>query len=111
MSVVVMGMEMPKSCESCRVTCELWIMHKPGQRHPDCPLLPLPEKHGRLIDADAFKSMCRENVESLRDTLMLPHILPHEKEMLELLTGAIESLCLDLDEAHTIVEAEGGSDE
>lgn len=56
MSVIVLGMEMPKSCESCGVTCELWARHKVGQRHPDCSLRPLPNVHGDLIDRDALSS-------------------------------------------------------
>lgn len=54
MSVVILGMEIPKSCESCGIPCELWIMHKVGQRHPDCPLRSLPKRHGALIDRDAL---------------------------------------------------------
>ena len=55
MSVVVLGMEIPKSCESCGIPCELWMRHKVGQRHHDCPIRPLPKGHGRLIDAEALE--------------------------------------------------------
>lgn len=68
MSVIVLGMEMPENCGKCRFvgTCGVhsydeWpdvetiifndIIGIEGKRDDDCPLRPLPEKHGRLIDA------------------------------------------------------------
>lgn len=65
--IIIRGMEMPKSCDECRLFNECWCMalgiddwrksyNKPpeGERLPDCPLVPLPAGHGRLIDADAL---------------------------------------------------------
>lgn len=70
MSIIVKGMRMPDTCEECQVSCEVgsdlhcqvtddgnkwgWKKSENGfESRPDwCPLLPLPEKHGRLIDAD-----------------------------------------------------------
>ena len=64
MSVIVKGMEMPRGCEDCFIADQIGIGRcrilktiwdpDPGQplRPYDCPLRPLPEKHGRLIDAD-----------------------------------------------------------
>lgn len=68
MSVIVKGMEMPRGCEDCSIADQIGIgigrcrISKgiwdpdPGQplRPHWCPLRPLPEKHGRLIDADEF---------------------------------------------------------
>lgn len=66
MSVVIKGMKMPKSCMECQFhwegiiqRCGLKMMSinvtdSHGFPH-DCPLVELPEKHGRLIDVDAFK--------------------------------------------------------
>ena len=75
MSVIVKGMEMPKNCGSCWISrmrgsslggildCKILgtvgtAMDDPhdilNNRHPDCPLVEPPEKHGRLIDADAL---------------------------------------------------------
>lgn len=59
MSVVVKGMRMPDHCWEC------WLMRNmicgaSGELIPSsgkrkyCPLVALPEKHGRLIDADAL---------------------------------------------------------
>ena len=64
MSLIVKGMEMPTSCASCRMAvcfadtgrakCYATLSYidpERGKRSYDCPLRPLPEKHGRLIDA------------------------------------------------------------
>ena len=66
MSVLIKGMEMPTSCESCPcktsdafggLGCQAtgYIpLRKANQDRPDwCPLVPVPP-HGRLIDADAL---------------------------------------------------------
>ena len=73
MSVIVLGMEMPDTCEECRISIEVGSdMHCPlltGDSHRDfgrkaecglysrpnwCPLRPLPEKHGDLVDKRAM---------------------------------------------------------
>ena len=55
MSVIILGMEMPEHCGVCGIEfCTKWINHDARTRPKDCPLRPLPEKHGRLIDADAL---------------------------------------------------------
>ena len=75
MSVIVKGMEMPKSCFGCHLfkldDRDLWCIanHYAGccrvlskyidenkfvnERHPDCPLIEVPP-HGRLGDLDAL---------------------------------------------------------
>ena len=74
MSVLVKGMEMPKNCMSCpfpSVGVDWYYCYCPGvdgkaydfaqaETVPDdCPLIALPDKHGRLVDADEmnFSSM------------------------------------------------------
>lgn len=67
-SVLVKGMEMPENCYECpmvhrefdgyetRLDCYMvkdWCPEDEGV-HPDCPLVVLPDKHGRLVDADAL---------------------------------------------------------
>ncbi len=70
MSVIVRGLIMPDDCKECKVSCETesglhcllvddgdkrgWKKIESGERPDWCPLRPLPEKHGRLIDADAL---------------------------------------------------------
>ena len=69
MSVIVMGMEMPERCETCDLICDDdsglevccctgEIVDREEQARPRwCPLRPLPEKHGRLIDADELEDI------------------------------------------------------
>ena len=70
---VYIDMEMPKSCRKCMISqpdgcgwiCPI-IESKPivdgrvNSRHPHCPLVPVPEPHGRLIDADEFDERIRQ---------------------------------------------------
>lgn len=69
MSVLVKGMKMPDSCAVCRfagkggyhmerVVCMFTGKNEDAEnvdRLPDCPLAALPDKHGRLVDADALE--------------------------------------------------------
>ena len=74
MSVIVMGMNIPENCGRCRFigSCgvhgnEEWpdiesimfndVIGIDGKRDKDCPLRPLPEKHGRLIDIKDLEKM------------------------------------------------------
>ena len=62
MSVIVKGMEMPKSCDSCRFNISSLSCAITGscidrddeyrERLSDCPISALPDNHGRLVDAD-----------------------------------------------------------
>ena len=62
---VLINMEMPKSCLECRLFNDPWCMAKnrnqwrtaynrppKGMKQDDCPLIEVPDGHGRLIDAD-----------------------------------------------------------
>lgn len=68
MSVIVKGMQMPEKCGSCDLFhaespmhCTVVKGHKTvgapyGMPRPEwCPLFEIPEKHGRLIDADELR--------------------------------------------------------
>lgn len=81
-SVLIKDMEIPRNCEDCMLRDELangfgdiiseWCpligkdVDEYGwkgkqERHPDCPLVEVPEKHGRLIDAtQAYRVMLEE---------------------------------------------------
>lgn len=53
MSVVVMDVDIPEDCDSCWLPgkhCNLWLATDVGERHRGCPIRPLPEKHGDLVD-------------------------------------------------------------
>ena len=74
MSVIVKGMKMPENCDVCKFSdwsnlhqtsaCKL-CEYEPGfddfskdymeRRSSICPLVELPEKHGGLIDGNAFR--------------------------------------------------------
>lgn len=62
MSVIVKGMEMPANCRSCDFSdyegrfCKVANVFIPMVgKSWFCPLVELPEKHGRLIEADSLK--------------------------------------------------------
>lgn len=62
MSVIVKGMEMPENCEQCVLQSDAgFCLAMPknfcgytetDKRADFCPLVALPDKHGRLVDAD-----------------------------------------------------------
>ena len=75
--IVIRGMEMPKTCVQCDLKTYdpekiwndngverigVWVCKRTReiiwntQRGEECPLVPLPEGHGRLIDADGLKT-------------------------------------------------------
>lgn len=60
MSVLIEGMEMPDKCGHCRFAtafeCEVTknFITTFNVRQSDCPLIEVPEPHGRTIDADAL---------------------------------------------------------
>lgn len=77
MSVLIKGMEMPKTCEECALNYDSCACIKTGSRFfrgretefdpfkgrlEDCPLVPVPP-HGRLIDADALGQSIKESID------------------------------------------------
>ena len=108
MSVIVKGMEMPDTCEECQLMADGWcygMKNQPGtiyfHARPDwCPLHPLPEKHGRLIDDSQLRETfgmgerCNECKQNKRDC-----------QYNQLFTRM--DFCGWLDEMDIIVEAEG----
>lgn len=111
--IIIKGMEMPKTC--CRCDLKIydaeirwdengneqigaWVCKRTREiiwntrRGENCPLLPLPEGHGRLID----------------ETELIAKLVCHCKDLRKLTTktiGETIGLCA------TIVPAEGGTDE
>ena len=82
MSVLIPGMKVPESCGNCRMLegyvgdglCHaannwlddesfLWPQYEDGDiddsKPINCPLVELPEKHGRLVDADYYGNYLR----------------------------------------------------
>jgi len=61
MSILIKGMEMPKSCGNCffDTHCDKWRLRNWGAPPPDdCPLVSVPTPHGRLIDENALLKGC-----------------------------------------------------
>ena len=91
MGVYIKGMEMPKSCSDCFVSanrCGLWVgfKEKTKRRSPYCPLVEVSVPHGRLGDLDALKNYFLEKYVLFDRTLE------------------------DIDNAPTVLEAEGKDD-
>ena len=104
MSVVVKGMEMPENCMSCDIEtsynycprlCRDTSDIRWDKRFDDCPLVELPEKHGRLIDADCV-------LEEIRHGLGIKN--------LSFLYTAEKSIVNHIIHAPTIIEAEGAEE-
>ena len=62
MSVLIKGMDMPKTCIMCWLSpiCPIWVKEVSrykgyDNRLPNCPLVEVPP-HGRLIDADELET-------------------------------------------------------
>ena len=105
MSIIVKGMEMPKTCGECSFLQEsVWkgkmypcvcvaggFVVKPSETDMKdglCPLVELPEKHGRLIDADLLKNE-----------------YPHDTDS-DYPVNTNSYGCESIDDAPTVIEAE-----
>ena len=101
MSVLIKGMEMPENCyecscyredDICNNDCEYRYVY---DGRPDwCPLVELPEKHGRLIDESVVLEMIRKSL-GIKD--------------LSFLYNAKKSVVNEIYHAPTVIEAEGES--
>lgn len=93
MAVLIKGMEMPYNCWDCSLLnasscpCKNYssALEYTTNRHPNCPLIEIPEPHGRLIDADALMKRMWEETDCMisvpatfvRDA---PTVIPASKE-------------------------------
>lgn len=101
MSVLIKGIKIPKSCGVCIFDdyghCIMTKRYSGGSathgRASFCPLVELPEKHGRLVDADA---------------LIAKYGDWYTEEGTE--TGFIGTLEMLIKDAPAVVEAEGKND-
>lgn len=95
MSVLIKGMKMPEDCFSCPLKeegfCNITNAYAVGinKKNSDCPLVEIPETHGRLIDADELKDQ-----------------YPHDSDW-EYPVNTNEYVVQTINEAPTIIEAEG----
>jgi hypothetical protein len=113
MSVLIKGMDLPKSCATCKLICqdtaykistfeqvityfckeldENNVIQNTLIKLPNCPLVEIPTLHGRLIDVDALQQKIIDTVNSGE---------PNEKFTARDVIQLIEY-------APTIIEAEG----
>lgn len=105
--ILIRGVKMPRNCLYCYCVsydndhCVAMDKDIPiyGTKPSWCPLVPLPEKHGRLIDADApIRAVCYTGKQAPYGTI-------YE-------TTPYQLLCKHtlLDSPKIVVPAEGGSD-
>ena len=112
MSVLIKGMKMPKSCLNCKFTKEKFsslgrfvncrlglgdvVGYSTGQhvndRHPDCPIVEIPEKHGDLIDRDEVRNAVFHHLSIKGEENLLP---------------AEKSVFGNIIKAKAVIEAEG----
>lgn len=96
--LIIRGMEMPGCCGDCQFQASRWTgdFCSAGQfmfgidfdyrdKHPKCPLVPLPEGHGRLGDLDKLETTVIDAIEKgfnavdiLLDIRFAPTIVPAE---------------------------------
>lgn len=73
MAVLIKGMEMPYNCWDCSLLnasscpCKNYssALEYTTNRHHNCPLIEIPEPHGRLIDADALMKRMWEETDCM----------------------------------------------
>ena len=94
MSVIVKGMEMPKTCNDCglRDSFDCWITDsyieaRFSKRNEDCPLVEIPTPHSDLVD---------------RNKLLAEYDRQHEGE-----AGKARKI---MEQAKAVIEAEGETD-
>lgn len=83
MAIYIKGMEMPKGCDKCLLGD---IVCKYDEDHIDlvCPLIEVPEPHGRLIDADkAVRDYHEYGISHMYDAADLADIMDDSPTVIE----------------------------
>lgn len=110
MSVIVKGMEMPECCAGCFAISDnlgwckasgndIYSPFSMDGRPSFCPLRPMPEKHGRLID--------RKELEKAILKWLPPDPCGREEMEYPFETDICVSMMMEIGDQETIVEAEG----
>ena len=118
MSVIIKDAKAPKNCAECWYSKGVYCLYpdtggwvgeyQKNQTKPSwCPLVELPDKHGRLIDADEllkwYDNMRKDEVEKLRESKK-PSIRQKAMHKIEIL----DKLYFEIyDRQKTVIEAEG----
>lgn len=117
MSVVVKGVDFPKTCGECEFNYNCFCCQITNRRFydneefepfiqklDDCPLIELP-KHGRLIDADALKNDLLYDV--AKDTEYLwTSLSDNERENIQLDKDCKQNCASYVSDAPTVLEAD-----
>ena len=110
MSVLIRGMQIQDNCKECRMRTDYdFCSAMPKEfcgytndiRCPDwCPLVEIPEKHGRLIDADELIDYCNNMIRIISES---------DDDMINIITSRIcyASVIRQIINMATIFEAEG----
>jgi len=122
MSVIVKGMRMPENCIECissdlrtAIKCTEWTEISAGRRENErawsCPLVEIPEKHGRLIDADAFAERIKSIIERQGyDDLTIGKFLT-VGDVLNAVIADLKGMTLyGYEHTPTVIEAEGAEE-
>lgn len=112
MSILIKGMQMPDNCSECQLEYDQMMCPIAGRwyeqsnldigfdpnkdRLPECPLVELPEHHGRLIDADRLMRLYEDRLEKVINRYGV------DSSERGILSGAMKLLMIELG----IVEAE-----
>ena len=114
MSILIKGMTMPKNCSDCPCfddfgyyTCNLDDEHRDvyNGRPEWCPLVELPEKHGRLIDGDElFRQM---NTAIAMMSGMMKVIGTEDDDGMQMELKAYRDIRDGIKDYDTVIEAEG----
>ena len=118
MSILIRGMEMPKSCsdcfyeyetlkgETCCAICNGSISNDESfsKRIPSCPLVEIPP-HGRLIDADELKSII-ESYLKIQEDWAMETVMPDCKDRAEAMVTAYINCVKAVEKMPTVIEAE-----
>lgn len=119
MSVLIRGMQIKDNCKECRMRTDYdFCSAMPKEfcgytndiRRPDwCPLVELSNKHGRLIDADAFAECIKSTIERQGyDDLTIGKFLT-VGEVLNAVIDDLKGMTLyGYENTPTIIEAEDG---
>ena len=113
MGVYIKGMDMPETCEDCNfhryhshheyvcVATPLFypmnLANSKGIRKDWCPLVEVPENHGRLIDADALMNIFADRLMKVSERYGINSAV----------AGAVSGAMKLLDVQPTVIEAEG----
>ena len=70
MSILIKGMKIPKDCQHCFNHFDCGRLHILGERHPDCPLVEVPEPYGEHLCEDEVVS-CLEGADWINEVIRI----------------------------------------